>query len=322
MTDGSTSVHTGDSFSFVISEKDEGVRFDRYLTLRLAEISRSQINNSIKKSSILINNLEKKSSYKLKAGDKIEGIILISEPVDVVPEKIPLNILYEDHDILVLCKPPDMVVHPGAGNINGTLVNGLVNYCNSMEGVGGDQLRPGIVHRLDKDTSGVMVVAKTHHSHAQLTKAFKERTVVKQYHAIVHGVMCQEEGRMVAGIKRHPVDRKKMCVTEHGGKYAVTNWIVEQEFAKQFSLLRLHIETGRTHQIRVHMQYLGNPIAGDKVYGYQKDQKLFSRQMLHASSLKLQHPVTGRKMKFNAPLFPDFHEKLEELEMQYSEYQD
>lgn len=291
-----------------------GIRLDHFLVRHLLEVTRSKIAASIRGGSFMVNGSKVKSSYKLKEGDDVSGSLQEAPPLEVLPQKIDFPILFEDDHLLILSKPPGLVVHPGSGNPSGTLANGLVYHCGSIAGVG-DEVRPGIVHRLDKDTSGIMVVAKTDSMHHQLVEVFKSRQVKKEYVALVHGAVEEAQGRIVAPIGRHTVNRQKMAVREHSGKYAVTNWSVLDVFSSRYSLLRILIETGRTHQIRVHMAYLKHPVAGDTLYGSGRNNKPFPRQMLHAARLVFTHPVTGRKMKFEAPLWQDFAEIVEGLEL-------
>lgn len=295
----------GNHFEFLVEKKYVGVRLDQFLALHLPEFSRSQIAAAIKDKEFLVSGVHKKNSYKLKLGEQITGTIVEDVPLEIAAEKIDFPILYEDEWLLFLSKPPGLVVHPGSGNKSGTLVNGLVHYCQSIIGVG-DAVRPGIVHRLDKDTSGVMVVAKTEAVHRSLVNCFKDHQLEKEYLTLVRGVPSEYEGRIVASIGRHPVQRQKMSVKEVGGKYAASNWELVELYEGGLSLLRVKIETGRTHQIRVHMAHLGFPVAGDSVYGNAKHSDEFPRQMLHAARLVLHHPVTGRKMDVRAPLWEDF----------------
>jgi len=290
-----------------------GVRLDQFLALTLPLFSRTVLAHSIRNGNIRVDAIARKSSYRLKEGEIVSGEI--EEPLapDVEPQQIDFTLLHEDEFLLVLSKPPGLVVHPGSGNSQGTLVNGLVHYCRSIAEVG-DRLRPGIVHRLDKDTSGIMLVAKQDFVHRKLVEDFKNRRLTKEYLALVHGVPKEKAGRLVAAIGRHPVHRQKMAVIEHSGRYAVSNWQVLQEFSTAFSLLKILIETGRTHQIRVHMAYLGHPVAGDKVYGSQRDNSPFPRQLLHASRLAFYHPVSGHMMDYTAPLWPDFINTIDELQ--------
>ncbi len=289
-----------------------GVRLDQFLALSLPFFSRTVLAHSIRNGNIRVDAIARKSSYRLKEGEIVSGEIEEPSAPDVEPQLIDFTILHEDEFLLVLSKPPGLVVHPGSGNSQGTLVNGLVHYCRSIAEVG-DRLRPGIVHRLDKDTSGIMLVAKQDFVHRKLVEDFKNRRLTKEYLALVHGVPKEKAGRTVAAIGRHPVHRQKMAVIEHGGRYAVSNWQVLQEFFSAFSLLKILIETGRTHQIRVHMASLGYPVAGDKVYGSQRDNSSFPRQLLHAFRLVFYHPVSGQMMDYTAPLWPDFNNIINEL---------
>ncbi len=304
-------------FSFIVDRPHTGQRFDRYVSAVLPEYSRAVLNQAIKNGCFKVDGVTRKSSYKLRYDQVVTGYVPSPQPIKVVPQKLQLDILHEDDHIIVISKPPGLVVHPGAGNRDKTLVNGLVYHCSGVVGVGDDVLRPGIVHRLDKDTSGVMVVAKTEKSHQKLSEAFKNRQVEKHYFALVHGVLKSADGRLVASIGRHPVHRKKMAVREgQGSRYAVTNWKVVKEYQKKYSLVELLIETGRTHQIRVHMAHLGNPVVGDELYGAKKKNNLANRQLLHASSITLFHPATSRKMTFTSPLHHDFQKIVDQLEQE------
>jgi 23S rRNA pseudouridine1911/1915/1917 synthase len=299
-------------FSYQIAERQAGVRLDQFLARNLQDVSRSQLISSIRAGLILVEGSSKKSSYRLKAGDKVAGSLYSPSSVDVKPEEIPLLILFEDEFLLVISKPPGLVVHPGSGNQTGTLVHGLLHHCGSIADVG-DSVRPGLVHRLDKDTSGVMVIAKREDVHRKLVEAFKARTVAKEYLALLHGILAKKQGRLVASIGRHPIHRQKMAVREVGGRYAATHWQVVKEFEGRYSLVTVGIETGRTHQIRVHMAHLGHPVVGDGVYGG-TSQKKFPRQLLHASRIRFVHPITGDNLDIEAPLWPDFLEVLNNLE--------
>jgi 23S rRNA pseudouridine1911/1915/1917 synthase len=300
-------------FSYQITERQAGVRLDQFLSQKLPEISRSQLISSVRAGLISVSGSCKKSSYRVKAGDNVVGSVFSPPAIDVQPEKMPLSILYEDEFLMVISKPPGLVVHPGNGNRTGTLVHGLLYHCGSIAGVG-DCIRPGLVHRLDKDTSGVMVIAKRGDVHRKLIDAFKARAMEKEYQALLHGILAQKEGRLVAPIGRHPVHRQKMAVREMGGRYAATHWRVVKEFGEKFSQVLVGIETGRTHQIRVHMAYLGHPVVGDSVYGGRGLQKTFPRQLLHASRIRFIHPITGNNLDIEAPLWPDFLEVLDGLE--------
>ena len=298
---------------FLVNEKHVGVRLDQFLALQLPDLSRSIISTSIRDKTILVNDLPRKNSYRLKFGETISGIVEEEKPLKVEAEKIDFPVLYEDEWLLFICKPPGLVVHPGSGNHSGTLVNGLVHYCANIASVG-DSVRPGIVHRLDKDTSGVMVVAKTDAVHRELINCFKEHRLQKEYLTLVQGVPKEYSGRIVASIGRHHIHRQKMAVKEFGGKHAATNWELLECYVGGLSLLRVRIETGRTHQIRVHMAHLGLPVAGDIVYGSGKSNNHYPRQLLHASRLILSHPVTRRKMDVRAPLWGDFESIVNGLE--------
>lgn len=300
---------------FQVSLEQAGIRFDHLLVQRIPEISRALLIQSIRLGLLLVDGEKKKSSYRLKAGERIRGTLFQPAPPELIAEEIPFDILFEDEFLLLLSKPPGLVVHPASGNPSGTLVNGLLHHCRSIVGVG-DELRPGIVHRLDKETSGVMVVAKSEKCHRLLSEAFKARTVEKEYLALVRGTLGQKKGRIVAPIGRHPVHRQKMAVNEKKGRYAASNWRVVEEYDAGYSLVQVQIETGRTHQIRVHMASLGHPVAGDKVYGGGGGGQSFPRQMLHAHKLSLLHPLTGERLSLTAPLWSDFQKALDELRNQ------
>ncbi len=302
--------------NFCVSAGQAGIRFDHFLVQFVSESSRSNLVQSIRLGLIQVDGKKKKSSYRLKGGEQISGTVFQVSPPELRPQKIPFEILFEDDSLLILSKPPGIVVHPASGNPDGTLVNGLLHHCQEIAEVG-EQIRPGIVHRLDKDTSGIMVVAKTALCHRLLVDAFKARAVDKEYLAIVFGILGQRKGRIVAPIGRHSVHRQKMAVCEEGrGRYAASSWQVVEEYAEGCSLVQVRIETGRTHQIRVHLASLGHPVAGDSLYGRARNTRKFPRQMLHAHSLSLLHPITGRKLVFSAPLWPDFQDILDQLRMQ------
>lgn len=300
-------------FKIVVSSTFNNVRLDHFLVQAcLPDVSRSQISTLIKAGSITVNGVLVKPGYRVKPGDSVDGLLNQLQS-DVVPvaEPIDFDILYEDSSILVISKPPGLVVHPGSGNLQGTLVNGLIYHFQGITEVG-DPLRPGIVHRLDKDTSGVMVIARNSLAHQRLVQDFKDRKIDKQYLALVHGIPENQKGRIVAPIGRHPVNRQKMAVREKSGKYAASNWLIQSKY-RNHCLLEVHIETGRTHQIRVHLAHIKHPVAGDVTYGPNRDNQLFNRQMLHAWKLSLDHPTTGQVMSFTAPPAPDFQEALERV---------
>ncbi len=300
-----------------VQSADEGLRLDQFLVDFFPEYSRSQISAAIRGGRVLVEGEQKKSSYRLKAKEEIlfSGIADKASPLSLIPEKIDFPVLHEDQYLLVLVKPPGLVVHPGNGNYQGTLVHGLLHYCREMAGVGGDLLRPGIVHRLDKDTSGVMVVAKKEDVHRQLVDMFASRRLEKEYLALVCGSPKEEEGEIVAPIGRHPVHRQKMAVVTRGGRYAASRWSVKQRW-QGYTLLQVKIETGRTHQIRVHLASRGLPVAGDLLYGGSRTRQqgtLFPRQMLHAHRLSFLHPVTGQSLDLVADLWPDMQQAVEKL---------
>ena len=291
-------------------ENEEGDRIDRYLAEEMPERSRSYLQKLIKEQYIKVNNKPVKANYRLVLGDRVEVCIPEAKEPDIEPENIPLDILYEDEDVIVVNKPKQMVVHPAPGHYSGTLVNALMYHCgNELSGINGTS-RPGIVHRIDMDTSGLLVVAKTNEAHQKLAEQLENHTMERAYLALVHGVIPHEDGTIDAPIARMMVDRKKRTVAD-GGKKAVTHFEVIERF-RDFTLLKLRLETGRTHQIRVHMKYIGHPLAGDPMYGPAETLGGHG-QYLHAATLGFIHPKTGEKMHFEAPL-PDFYsEKLTEL---------
>jgi 23S rRNA pseudouridine1911/1915/1917 synthase len=284
-----------------------GARLDKHLTARFPDLSRARLQDLIKDGHVTLNARPTKASATLKYGDHITLHIPEVVPVSVVAQDIPLDVLFEDKDILVLNKAPGLVVHPAAGNPDGTLVNALLHHCDDLSGIGGE-MRPGIVHRLDKDTSGCMVVAKNDIAHRRLTEAFAERRLSKIYLAAIGGLPKEKSGRLQNMIGRHPVDRKRMSILYDGsGKEAVTEW--EHISTHQGSaLIRCKLLTGRTHQIRVHMrESLGHPILGDPIYGHPKRQIVHvTRLMLHAWKLSLHHPIHDQPMSFEAPIPPEF----------------
>lgn len=287
-----------------------GVRLDAWLAEAQPEHSRARWQALIKDGRVTVNGEAAKPNHKLRTGDRIEWTI--PEPVDAEPqaEEIPLNILFEDSSIIVINKPAGLVVHPAAGNETGTLVNALLHHCTDLAGIGGEK-RPGIVHRLDKDTSGVMVIAKNETAMNSLTNQFKSRETEKEYVAIVRGTLFPPFGTVGTTIGRHPVHRKKMAVNVRNGREAVSHYQVIEQFADA-ALVRIKIETGRTHQIRVHMAHIKHPVIGDPVYGRAFNIKA-PRQMLHAARLSLKHPKSRKQMTFDAPLPPDMTELLNQL---------
>jgi 23S rRNA pseudouridine1911/1915/1917 synthase len=290
-----------------------GQRLDLYLADRLkAEgLTRSRLQQLIRDGLVLVNGMRQKAGHLVQAGDTCVVVLPPPTPLPLVGVPVAFVCLHEDEDLLVLAKPPGVVVHPACGHEGGTLVHGLLYHCQRLSGINGE-LRPGIVHRLDKDTSGVMVVAKSDVAHHGLVEQFKGREVKKIYQAIVQGIPNAKAGRVDLPIGRHPVQRKKMAVREDG-REAVTNWRVLEEFFQGFALLEIRLETGRTHQIRVHMAALDHPVAGDAVYGRKSSllpQLGISRQCLHAHTLGFSHPRTGEFLEFTAPLWPDMRQTL------------
>jgi 23S rRNA pseudouridine1911/1915/1917 synthase len=297
------------NYEFIVEPEQEGIRIDQFLAQKNADISRSRIQKLIEKGNITVHGKQVKPNYKVRQGDLVR--LEIPEPVmlDVRPENIDIEILYEDGDIAVVNKPQGMVVHPAAGNYSGTLVNALMARCSSLSTING-VIRPGIVHRIDKDTSGVLIIAKNDASHHSLAEQIKVHSVKRIYYAIVEGVIKQDSGTVDAPLGRHPVERKKMAVVAKNGRRAVTHYRVIERF-KRNTLIEARLETGRTHQIRVHMAYIGHPLVGDPVYGYKKQRFNLKGQALHAKTLGVIHPSTGEYMEFTTPL-PEYFQKLVE----------
>ncbi|MGG5331505.1 RluA family pseudouridine synthase [Enterococcus sp. AZ163] len=288
---------------------EESGRIDKVLNERLKEYSRSQIQQWIKDGQVSVDDQPIKANYKVSKGDQI--LIRIPEPeeLELIAEDLQLDIVYEDEDVVVINKPQGMVVHPSAGHSHGTLVNGLLHQIKDLSSIN-DVVRPGIVHRIDKDTSGLLMVAKNDQAHEALAKQLKDKTSLRKYVALVHGEIPHEKGRIEAPIGRSKVDRKMQAVIE-GGKEAVTHFEVLERFT-DFTLIELQLETGRTHQIRVHMQYIGYPVAGDPLYGPKKTLK-GNGQFLHAKLLGFTHPKTGENLVFEAPLPEIFQKTLKQL---------
>ena len=258
-------------YTLNIATADQGQRLDVYLAGRYPQFSRSYIQNLIKGGAVLVNGKKVKTGYSLLNGDTVTMEIADAVSMKAEPENIELNIIYEDSDIIVINKPQGMVVHPAAGHMEGTLVNALLHHCGDLSGING-VIRPGIVHRIDKDTSGILVAAKNDAAHLGLTAQWADHNITRVYHALVHGVVAEDKGTIDAPIGRHPRDRKKMTVEPNKGKNAITHYRVLDRFAvANTSYLELTLETGRTHQIRVHMAYLGHPVLGDPVYGRRKE---------------------------------------------------
>jgi 23S rRNA pseudouridine1911/1915/1917 synthase len=308
----------GKRLQFIVAEGEQGLRLDVFLSQKDPTLSRSRAKGLIEDGDAIVDGKPVRASHRLRSGEKVSLRKPPPVPSEIVPEEIPLSILYEDEAVIVVDKPAGMVVHPAAGNYSGTLVNALQYHCRNLSGIGG-VMRPGIVHRLDKGTSGLVVAAKSDEAHRHLAEQFKKRLVSKHYTALVHGNLREDEGVVDAPVGRHPVERKKMSTASRRGKAALTRWKVLERFGG-FTLLEAKIETGRTHQIRVHLSALGHPVVGDSVYGGSKRTveapamravlKKLTRQALHAGRLSFAHPVTGEKMSFVSPLPEDMAEVI------------
>lgn len=315
-------------FQFIIPHDQERIRLDVFLTSRFDKISRSRLQKLIENGHITVNNVPTKASYSLHSDDIIDIFFPEPEPSDIIAENIELAIVYEDEHLLVVDKEASMVVHPAYGNMSGTLVNALMYHCENLSGIGG-VMRPGIVHRLDKGTSGLLVVAKNDYAHQFLSAQFSERTAEREYRAVICGHFREKKGKITGRIARSSRDRTKMISTQHRGKEAVTNFSVLDEYPST-SLLSLKLETGRTHQIRVHLSAKGHPVLGDKAYGgrskqlkslNQEKQKLMlnllrimPRQALHARTLGFTHPETGLRLRFDSELPLDMRNLIRYLE--------
>ena len=290
------------------TEVNPGLRIDKYLSEQMTSYSRSHIQKLLKDQCVQVNNLPVKVNYKLRTGDQIKVCLPEPETLNVEPENIPLDILYEDQDLLVVNKPKGMVVHPAAGHYSGTLVNALMYHCkDQLSGINGI-LRPGIVHRIDMDTTGTLVVCKNDISHQSLAEQLKEHSITRRYRAIVHGRL-KEDGTVNAPIGRHPTDRKKMSIHAKNGKPAITHYRILKQY-KEYTYIECQLETGRTHQIRVHMASIGHPLLGDQIYGPSKvPYKNLQGQTLHAMILGFLHPTPQKYMEFEAPL-PEYFQHL------------
>lgn len=300
-------------FEFQSSEAHKGTRIDKFITDELNDpaISRTQVQDWIKNGHVRVNDQSIKSNYKLNEQDVIVAHIPEATELDIAAEPIPLEIVFEDQDVIVVNKPRGMVVHPAPGHSSGTLVNALMYHCNDLSGING-VMRPGIVHRIDRDTTGLLMVAKNDLAHLSLAEQLKEHSVTRRYTALVHGNMPHDEGTIDAPIGRDPNDRKLFTVTGHNSKDAITHFRVIERIGSDFTLVELQLETGRTHQIRVHMKYIGYPLAGDPVYGRNKTVPL-NGQALHAGVLGFTHPRTGERHQFEVPLPEDFTTVLNNL---------
>ncbi|MEC2344159.1 RluA family pseudouridine synthase [Paenibacillus barengoltzii] len=300
-----------EKLEWVAGPADAKERIDKFAKTQLGEeFSRSQIQLWIEAGNLVVNGASVKANYKLAEGDRIVLVIPEAEPTEIVPEDIPLDIYYEDSDVIVVNKPRGMVVHPAPGHTSGTLVNALMFHCKDLSGINGE-LRPGIVHRIDKDTSGLIMAAKNDKAHASLAAQLKAHMVTRKYYALVHGNVSHDQGTVDAPIGRDPHDRKMYTVIERNSKHAVTHFHVVERFG-DYTLLELKLETGRTHQIRVHMKFIGHPLVGDPLYGRSKGIKM-DGQALHAAVLGFEHPEDGRYLEFSAPIPADMEDVLQSL---------
>lgn len=296
---------------WIAAPEDAGARLDAFLAGKM-EKTRSSVQKLIEEENVQLNGAPAAKNARLREGDRVEATEPPPEVLDVKPQNIPLDIVYEDQDLLVVNKPKGMVVHPAAGNPDGTLVNALLFHCgDSLSGING-VIRPGIVHRIDKDTSGLLIVAKNDRAHQSLAEQIAVHSFTRIYNAVVYGIVKEEEGTVSAPIGRHPTDRKRMAVLSSGGREAVTHYRVLERFPG-FTLVECRLETGRTHQIRVHMAHIGHPVAGDPVYGPKKCITELQGQCLHARVIGFIHPATGEYLEFDSGLPPYFERFLEKL---------
>ena len=304
-------------FEYVIAQEEEAKRLDSFLSLKKElGLTRSQVQRFIEDGFIKVNKVVAKSSHKLKTDDRVVIEIPPPKKLEVDAENIPLDIVFEDKDLIVINKPRSLVVHPAVGNYSGTLVNALLAHCHNLSGIGG-VLRPGIVHRLDKDTSGLIVVAKSDLAHQALANQFKAKEIFKQYLALVHGKLQQAEGIIEANVGRHPRHRKRMAVMGVGGREAITQYKVINSFSfkeEDYSLVELILKTGRTHQIRIHMNSIGHSIVGDPAYGHRREVFRLTGQLLHSAKLGLTHPRTKKYMEFSADIPGDMERILKILQ--------
>lgn len=307
-------IDLGDCIEYVVDENESGQRIDKYISLKEADISRSYIQKLIKEGNIKINSEECKSNYKVCLNDHIVIEIPEAKELEIEAENIPLDIIYEDDDIIVVNKPKGMVVHPAAGHYSGTLVNALMYHCkNDLSGING-VLRPGIVHRIDMNTTGVIVACKNDYAHDKIAQQLSVHSITRKYYAIAQNAFKEQEGTVDAPIGRNPADRKKMAIDRKNGKRAVTHYKVLENF-KNCAYIECQLETGRTHQIRVHMTSIGHPLLGDDVYSSGKSAYNLTGQTLHAGVLGFIHPRTGEYVEFSAPLPEYFQNVLNDLRM-------
>ncbi|MED4015409.1 RluA family pseudouridine synthase [Sutcliffiella cohnii] len=294
-----------ETLTIIIDETKKNERLDKVISE--SEWSRTQVQHWIKEGHVLVNGQKVKSNYKVSIGDEIQVTVPEAIEVDILPEDIPLDIYYEDSDVIVVNKPKGMVVHPAAGHTTGTLVNALMAHCKDLSGINGE-LRPGIVHRIDKDTSGLLMVAKNDMAHEKLVEQLVAKTVTRKYEALVHGVIAHDVGTIDAPIGRDKKDRQSMTVTDENSRHAVTHFKVIERY-KDFTHVECQLETGRTHQIRVHMKYIGYPLVGDPKYGPRKTLDI-NGQALHAGVLGFNHPRTNEYIELTAPTPPEFNDAL------------
>ena len=290
-----------EQFQFKIQQEQQGIRLDKILAEHFPEISRTMAQQMLEQGYVLLNGNTVLKNYKVRVGDAVVGSFLPAESLDAIPQNIPVDIVYEDDSLLVVNKPKGMVVHPAPGNPDNTLVNALLYHCAGRLSSIGGVVRPGIVHRIDKDTSGLLVVAKDDVTHQSLSEQMAVHSIHRVYHTVVYGRMKQEEGHVHAAIGRHPQDRKKMAIVTNGGKDAYTSYQLLEQY-QQFSYLKCQLKTGRTHQIRVHLASIGHPVAGDPVYGPKNVIKKLEGQCLHAKTLGFVHPKTQKYMEFDSEL--------------------
>ena len=304
-----------DNYLFEIQE-DQQMRLDKYLAEQFPEQTRSYLQKLIKDGEVLVNGKNVKTGYQLSKGDEVSVNIPEPKELDVEPQKMDLDIVYEDDDVILINKPKGMVVHPAPGHTTDTLVNGLLYHCkDNLSGING-VARPGIVHRIDRDTTGILIVCKNDMSHNSIAAQLKEHSINRRYRALVHGNLKDDTGTIEGPIGRHPIDRKKMAINERNGKPAVTHYSVLERFGN-YTLIECKLETGRTHQIRVHMTSIGHPLVGDEVYGPAKCPFKLQGQSLHAMVLGFVHPRTGEYMEFSADLPEYFEDLLRKLRQDY-----
>ncbi|MCI9491846.1 MAG: RluA family pseudouridine synthase [Lachnospiraceae bacterium] len=302
----------GEILEFQVTPTQAGERLDKFLSAACPGYSRSFIQKLAKEGRVLVNQKEQKVNYKVSGNDHVQAIIPPVKELEVHPEQIPLDILYEDDSLLIVNKPKGMVVHPSAGHESGTLVNAVLYHCKeSLSGINGI-MRPGIVHRIDQDTTGALVVCKNDNAHLKIAEQMKAHSVTRRYFGIVKGVVKQDIGTVEGDIGRHPIDRKKMAVNVANGKHAVTHYKVLQRFSEH-TYVEFELETGRTHQIRVHMASIGHPLLGDEVYGNGKSLWKLQGQTLHAATIGFIHPATGNYLEVTAPLPEYFASLLSQL---------